>query len=230
MTGHTANPDAEVDLDVGEDAALTEWWVNEGGDHEDLALDGLVRLVESIVAARLAPVKAERDELALSYAPLLSWTVERAERFADECGASADSLFVAWIGEQKRAGAAEQQAADLRAELDGLRASIEALADEWETAHGDPPVDPSHISVRHAKALAALLGNPGTALDAVRAEAKAEALREAADEIRDCDGSDLMRRLLALDCNRTAKDVAEWAESLLRDRADALTDTRGGQS
>lgn len=36
-------------------------------------------------------------------------------------------------------------------------ARIEALADEWETAHGNPPVDPSHISVRHAKTLRAAL-------------------------------------------------------------------------
>lgn len=46
-----------------------------------------------------------------------------------------------------------------------LRAGVEALADEWETAHGDPPVDPSHISVRHAKRLHALLASsaPATA-------------------------------------------------------------------
>lgn len=38
-----------------------------------------------------------------------------------------------------------------------LRSRVRALADEWETAHGDPPVDPSHISVRHANVLRALL-------------------------------------------------------------------------
>lgn len=36
---------------------------------------------------------------------------------------------------------------------------VQALADEWRTAHGDPPVDPSHISVRHAERLLALIGD-----------------------------------------------------------------------
>ena len=47
------------------------------------------------------------------------------------------------------------------AALADLRARIEALAEEWETAHGDPPVDLSHISVRHARRLRAALDAAG---------------------------------------------------------------------
>lgn len=48
-------------LTDAEDAMLADWWVSEGGDHEDLALDGLTTVVERIVAARLDAAKGLGD-------------------------------------------------------------------------------------------------------------------------------------------------------------------------
>lgn len=41
-----------VTLTDQEDVALADWWMRAGGDHEASALDGLVAVVEGILAAR----------------------------------------------------------------------------------------------------------------------------------------------------------------------------------
>ncbi|HET6917272.1 MAG TPA: hypothetical protein VFH56_14355 [Acidimicrobiales bacterium] len=56
-------------------------------------------------------------------------------------------------------------------------------------------------------------------------EARAEALREAADAVARRDGNRLIAALLALPANDTSRDVADWIEGMLRERADSLART-----
>lgn len=55
------------------------------------------------------------------------------------------------------------------------------------------------------------------------------ALREAADAIRDREGDALMRELLKLNVNETARVCADWAESVVRDRADEIESTAAAE-
>ena len=201
MTGHAANPDAEVTLTEAERKMLRD--IPFGFDYArrvDTA-------VKSIVAARLAPVEAERDE----------WRGV-ATKFSDDFHAEVDKRIDA-----------EQQAADLRAELDGLRAGIEALADEYTTAirahlREGPHDRESRFAENVVRDLRALLDNPGTALDAVRAEAKAEARRVEPVQCYSCGhqfGADLLNRI-DTKCPKCGSDSFT--------RADALTDNTGGGS
>lgn len=86
------------------------------------------------------------------------------------CEGSGQAVTHEW---QERALTAERELAEARGRL----AAVEALVDEWEMdAHSD-------LTQRACAALLRATLSDTSALDRVRAEAKAEALREAADEM-----------------------------------------------
>lgn len=77
-------------LTDAEDVMLANWWVREGGDYEDLALDGLTTVVERILTARLAEA-----EQAAGQRERERW-VTAVTKFADERGVNVGDEDSEW--------------------------------------------------------------------------------------------------------------------------------------
>jgi hypothetical protein len=131
-----------MELTEAEDVALTEWWVSEGGDAEDLAIERLTDVVERIFADRLAAVQAEVDAMEVGYNAQVSHARTHWLR-AESAEAERDNLR-ALLAER------DQQLVDTARDLGTTRARLLAV----ETLFAGGPDTPCRTTWRNEFALA----------------------------------------------------------------------------